>query len=50
MDWSEFDDDETPDRLWEIMLSNITKALDAIGPMSHYESNDTFTNPEMDQQ
>ena len=33
MDWSEFDDDETPDRLWEIMLSNITKALDAICPI-----------------
>ena len=31
--WSEFDDEETPDRLWEIMLSNITKALDAICPI-----------------
>ena len=33
VDWSEFDDEETPDRLWEIMLSNITKALDAICPI-----------------
>ena len=33
VDWSEFDDEETPDRLCEIMLSNITKALDAICPI-----------------
>ena len=33
VDWSEVDDEETPDRLWEIMLSNITKALDAICPI-----------------
>ena len=33
VDWSEFDDEETPDRLWEIMFSNITKALDAICPI-----------------